>query len=216
VANYGLNPFAKEIYVMRNKHGQVCTIVGVDGWVKIVNRVPHFDGFEQIEEWSEDRKELVCVETRIHSKTRRFPAIYRGYAKEYMSVGGFVKDAMPWHMLRLFSLRHACRLFTPIGGSVVTEEEARWMERFDPTPKTRGVAEIESSLLGDVVKETEATMAQEESEEPPPAGPTIDDAFAHCTDAPAVLETSYDITGKWPAAEVDAAANRALERIKNQ
>src|SRR5712671_2244197 len=39
VANeYHLNPFTREIYAFRNKAGGITPIVGIDGWVRIVER----------------------------------------------------------------------------------------------------------------------------------------------------------------------------------
>ena len=133
IARFGLDPIAREVYVTRTSKGLV-TIIGIDGWIKVLNRTEGYDGFEQSEEWDEAGN-LKCVETRIYTKERSRPTTYRGYAKEYARMAGVVAQNMPWHMLRLFSLRHAARLFTPIGGSVVTEEEARWMDAYAATPE---------------------------------------------------------------------------------
>ena len=133
IARFGLDPIAREVYVTRTSKGLV-TIIGIDGWIKVLNRTEGYDGFEQSEEWDEAGN-LKCVETRIYTKERSRPTTYRGYAKEYTRMAGVVAQNMPWHMLRLFSLRHAARLFTPIGGSVVTEEEARWMDAYAATPE---------------------------------------------------------------------------------
>lgn len=40
---YGLNPFTKEIYAFPDKGG-IVPVVGVDGWSRIVNEHPQFDG----------------------------------------------------------------------------------------------------------------------------------------------------------------------------
>ena len=42
-----LNPLAKHIYGFLNG-GKVCTIVSIDGWRKIANREPNYDGYEFI------------------------------------------------------------------------------------------------------------------------------------------------------------------------
>jgi len=140
IARYELDPFAREIYVTRNK-GRLMTILGVDAWVKILNRTEHYDGFDQILQESPDGS-LESVETVIYSKRRKHPAKYRAYAREYAKLGGFVAKQIPDHMLRLFSLRHAARLFVPLGGCV-TEEEAQWMAAGD-----RG--QVESTTLDDL------------------------------------------------------------------
>ncbi len=44
VANqYGLNPWTKEIYAFPDKGG-IVPVVGVDGWARIINEHPQFDG----------------------------------------------------------------------------------------------------------------------------------------------------------------------------
>jgi len=42
---YGLNPFTKEIYAFPDKGG-IVPVVGVDGWSRIINEHPQFDGLE--------------------------------------------------------------------------------------------------------------------------------------------------------------------------
>jgi hypothetical protein len=115
----------KEVYVARQK-GRLMTIVGIDGWIKILNRTEGYDGFDWEVHFDENGK-LEWVDVTIFSKIRRHPVTYRGYWSEYVKMGGFVAGQMPSHMLRLFSLRHAARLFTPLGANVITEDEARMM-----------------------------------------------------------------------------------------
>ena len=128
IARYELDPFAREIYVTRDKRGRLITIIGIDGWIRILDRTDHYDGFEQLFGYDQSGN-VDWVETRIYSKHRRHPAVYRAFAREYKKLGGYVADLIPDHMLRLFSLRHAARLFVPLGGNVLTEEEARWMQQ---------------------------------------------------------------------------------------
>jgi hypothetical protein len=108
-------------------------MIGVDGWIKILQRTEGYDGFEQVEEFAADG-EVNCIETRIFTTRFSHPTKYRAYMKEYRRISGDVAVKIPIHMLGIYSLRHAARLFTPIGASVVTEEEARWMDAYDATP----------------------------------------------------------------------------------
>src|SRR5579859_2316793 len=39
---YGLNPFLKEIYAFPAKGGGIVPIIGVDGWIRIMNSRPEF------------------------------------------------------------------------------------------------------------------------------------------------------------------------------
>jgi|HubBroStandDraft_4_1064222.scaffolds.fasta_scaffold99083_1 hypothetical protein len=170
---YGLDPAAKEIYVMRDKHGKISVIIGIDGWIKIVHRCDDYNGHETTEGWSEDGKNLEWVETKIYSKKRDRPTCYKGYAQEYAKLGGFMLGKIPWHMLKLYSFRHAARFFAPIGGSVVTEEEAKWISAYDKVDTSK--ATIEKLLtptatddvpvmMADAVDRDEATHGQETNE----------------------------------------------------
>jgi len=147
IARYRLDPIAREIYVTRDNKDRLITVIGIDGWVKILDRTEHYDGFEQDLEFAEDPKsptgqKLVAVTTTIYSKQRSHPVTYKAYAWEYANLAGFMHDKIPWHMLRLFSLRHAARLFVPLGANVVTEEEATWMMQhdIDDDPATAAMA----------------------------------------------------------------------------
>src|SRR5574343_277016 len=47
VANqYGLNPWTKEIYAFPDKNGGIVPVVGEDGWARIINEHPQFDGMD--------------------------------------------------------------------------------------------------------------------------------------------------------------------------
>lgn len=79
VANqYGLNPMTKEIYAFPNKGG-ISPIVSVDGWLKLANKHPEFDGLET-EEIREDGQ-VVAVKCAVWRKDRGRPTT----ATEYMS-----------------------------------------------------------------------------------------------------------------------------------
>ena len=132
VSRYGLDPFAREIYVTRDNKGKLMVVVGVDGWIRVLNRTPGYDGFEQ-ELVLGEGGEIKEVITRIYSKDRSHPATYRAFASDYAKLGGFMIGKIPGHMLRIFSLKHAARLFTPLG-CVVTQEEAEWMTAAPPEP----------------------------------------------------------------------------------
>lgn len=43
---YRLNPFTKEIYAFPDKGGGIVPVVGIDGWLRIINDHPQYDGME--------------------------------------------------------------------------------------------------------------------------------------------------------------------------
>jgi len=47
VANqYGLSPWTKEIYAFPDRQNGIVPVVGVDGWARIINAHPQFDGMD--------------------------------------------------------------------------------------------------------------------------------------------------------------------------
>ena len=156
VARYELDPFAREIYVTRGKKG-LMVILGIDGWIRVLDRTEHYDGFEQEEEF-EDGK-LVSVTTRIFSTKHSHPAAYTARMSEYLKLGGFVANTCPMHMLGIFSLKHAARRFVPLGGCV-TEDEARWMGQADG-PVANSLDEVTERIQGDAKLHPESFVAQQ-------------------------------------------------------
>ncbi|MER2891198.1 recombinase RecT, partial [Escherichia coli] len=43
---YNLNPFTREIYAFPDKQNGIIPVVGVDGWSRIINTHPQYDGVE--------------------------------------------------------------------------------------------------------------------------------------------------------------------------
>ncbi|NQZ49669.1 MAG: recombinase RecT [Moritella sp.] len=46
---YGLNPYERHLYIEHNDHGMLEPILRIDGWYKIANAHPDYDGFEFFE-----------------------------------------------------------------------------------------------------------------------------------------------------------------------
>lgn len=66
---YGLNPFTKEIYAFPDKGKGIVPIVGVDGWTRIMNEHPQFDGIEFVysdETMAVDEDAKPCQIGRAH------------------------------------------------------------------------------------------------------------------------------------------------------
>jgi hypothetical protein len=190
ISRYELDPIAREVYVTRNEKGQLLTIIGIDGWIKILDRTEGYDGFDQELGPPAADEQLTWVETKIYSTRRSHPAVYRAFSHEYAALGGFMAQKIPSHMLRLFSLRHAARLFTPIGGQVVTEEEARWMSLYDVEKATEPQAEPEAGVpsgspMGAAdLKERLKTRRQKKQPEPAPRAETVQPAETELVDFP--------------------------------
>lgn len=85
---YGLNPFTKEIYAFPDKQNGIIPVVGVDGWSRILNEHPEYDGlaFEYASDTVTPQGSSVeCpewVECILYRKDRTHPTRVREYLDE--------------------------------------------------------------------------------------------------------------------------------------
>lgn len=150
VANqYGLNPWTKEIYAFPDKQNGIVPVVGVDGWSRIINEHPQFDGMEfrqsdsmvtmegaknPAPEWME------CV---IYRKDRSRPITIREYLDEvyrapFKKDNGYQVDG-PWQTHTKRFMRHktmiqAARLAFGYTGIFDQDEAERIVGEKDITP----------------------------------------------------------------------------------
>ena len=89
VANqYRLNPWTKEIYAFPDKKNGIVPVVGVDGWARIINSHPQFDGIEfaysdeLVQMPSASSKAPAWIECRMFRKDRTRPVVVREYLDE--------------------------------------------------------------------------------------------------------------------------------------
>lgn len=131
VANqYGLNPWTKEIYAFPDRQNGIVPIVGVDGWARILNENPNFDGIE----FDLDDEKCTC---RIYRKDRSKPISVTEYMSECF------RDMGPWkthpkRMLRHKAMIQCARLAFGFTGIYDQDEAERIMENNPPinvTPK---------------------------------------------------------------------------------
>ena len=190
IARFDLDPIAREVYVTRDNKGRLMTIVALDGWVKILDRTDHFDGFETEMKWEDEAETRIrSVTVTIHSKTRKYPTVYEAFEKEYSQLGGFMRGKIPLHMLRIFALRHAARLFTPLGGNVMLEEEVEWINRGRPDAPMARASHEEQAAAIKARREEEAPVQSSPARsrdlsdtEPIPEQPANDPPPTHSSD----------------------------------
>lgn len=100
VANeYGLNPLLKEIYAFPAKGGGVVPMVGVDGWIRLMNNHPQFDGIE-FEYTNDEKGNTVAIEAIISRRDRTKPIKVMEYMDECKGNTG------PWQKSPRRMLRH--------------------------------------------------------------------------------------------------------------
>jgi phage recombination protein Bet len=134
---YGLNPMTKELYAFPAKGGGIQPIVSIDGWSRIINDHPMFDGmdFEDVREGDD----LIAVTCRMHRKDRSRSI----EATEYMSECRRSTDVWktwPRRMLRHKAMIQCARYAFGFSGIVDPDECERQMTVRDVTPAAPNLA----------------------------------------------------------------------------
>jgi phage recombination protein Bet len=117
---YQLNPLLKEMYAFPKKGGGITPMVGIDGWLKIANRQPNFDGMN-VEVYG-DGKTPTHATCEIYLKDRAHPVKVTEYFEECK------RNTDPWtqmprRMMRNKAIIQAIRVAFGIGG-IHDEDEA--------------------------------------------------------------------------------------------
>lgn len=100
VANeFKLNPFLKQIYAFPDKSGGIIPVVGVDGWIALINSQPGLNGIEFVMEDDANGKPY-SVTAIIHVKGREYPCKVTEYLSEC------ARNTDPWNKSPRRMLRH--------------------------------------------------------------------------------------------------------------
>jgi phage recombination protein Bet len=203
VANqHGLNPWTKEIYAFPDKNNGIVPVVGVDGWARIINSHPAFDGMDFVE--AEDGSWCDCI---IHRKDRAHPVKVREYLIECK------RNTSPWgthprRMLRHKTMIQCARVAFSYSGIYDPDEAERIVEgeRLDEPPKRLGLGT--TAFLAATEPSAPASPAESSGAPPaPPSGqiPTVGDVR--------ILMDKGDYDGAADLARsFPEAARKALER----
>lgn len=96
---YDLNPVTREIYAFPKKGGGIQPIVGIDGWMNLINSHPACDGLEFKDEFNTEGA-LVSITCLIHRKDRKHPTMVTEYMAECK------RPTEPWTKWPARMLRH--------------------------------------------------------------------------------------------------------------
>lgn len=96
---YDLNPVTREIYAFPKKGGGIQPIVGIDGWMNLINSHPQCDGIEFDDQFDEKRN-LTAITCRIFRKDRNRPTMVTEYMEECK------RPTEPWQKWPARMLRH--------------------------------------------------------------------------------------------------------------
>lgn len=151
VANqYGLNPWTKEIYAFPDKNNGIVPVVGVDGWSRIINEHPQFDGID----FEQSESECTCI---IYRKDRSHPIRITEYKNECSRNTG-PWQSHPKRMLRHKALIQCARIAFGYTGIYDQDEAERIVE---------GTDHISSTSSGTVIDGSTGEVLQAHRELPP-------------------------------------------------
>jgi len=132
---YGLNPFTKELYAFPDSRNGIVPVVSVDGWARIINSHPQFDGMD----FQQDEQACTCI---IYRKDRSHPIKVTEYMAECR------RGTQPWQshprrMLRHKALIQCARIAFSFSGIYDEDEAERIVERdITPAPAERAAIEM--------------------------------------------------------------------------
>lgn len=123
---YELNPLTREIYAFVSKRtGQLQIIVGVDGWMSLINRNPEFDGME-FEDIFDSNNKLTAITCRMYRKDRARPTEVTEYMSECL------RDTEQWKQWPARMLRHKtaiqCARYAFAISGIMDPDEAERMD----------------------------------------------------------------------------------------
>lgn len=130
---YNLNPWTKEIYAFPDRNHGIVPVVGVDGWSRIINSHPQFDGMDFAEGELNEKKVPEWIECRMYRKDRSHPTAVKEFFAEV------ARDVGPWkthprRMLRHKAMIQCARLAFGFVGIFDEDEGERIKEAIDVTP----------------------------------------------------------------------------------
>lgn len=133
--HHNLNPITREIFAMKKQGGGIIPVVSIDGWVRMTNEHPAFDGME----FAATEEEVTC---KIYRKDRSRPIAVTEYLAECRRQTQPWKE-MPRRMLRHKAMIQCARYAFGFAGIYDPDEAERFAEpltRQAPRPPAPSVA----------------------------------------------------------------------------
>lgn len=157
---HGLNPLTKEIYAFPAKSGGIVPIVGIDGWYKLANGHPLYDGIQYHDE-VDSQGLVISITARVYRKDRAHPIEATEYMRECH------RSTEPWRQWPRRMLRHkatiqALRAAFGFAGIYDPDEAERIVEAH----AVERVVETSAANLGELTERLEADRALPAKEEP--------------------------------------------------
>lgn len=142
-AEYNLNPWTKEIFAFPHQGG-IIPVIGVDGWIRIMNTHPQFMSQTFRYPASENAEIPAWIECVISRKDRGDACVVREYFDECKRGTG-PWQSHPRRMLRHKALIQCIRIAFGFAGVYDQDEAERILDAIDVTPTApRAKAETEA------------------------------------------------------------------------
>jgi len=155
-AKYDLNPMVKECAAFISG-GKLQVVLMIDGWYRIVNRQPNFDGVE-FDDHIDDKGALTAITCKMYIKGRSRPVVVTEYMAECRDGKSSVWQKWPARMLRHKAYIQCARMTFGISDMIDNDEASRITQgERDVTPQ-RTAATVDYAAI-------EAAMAKCESHE---------------------------------------------------
>lgn len=208
---YGLNPLTKEIYAFPAKGGGIVPVVSIDGWLRMMNDHPQFDGIDYEFEHDEQGKLISCTSI-IFRKDRAHPTRVTEYLAECR------RNTEPWKMERRM-LRHKATIQgarVAFGFSGITDEDEAaatpGLER-DVTPKAARAVPLDPFAA---LPEPEQTPVIEAAADPMDDAALLDllDIVNEAPDAATINKLIESVKTGFDGAKLDIAKRAINNRAK--
>lgn len=139
VANeYNLNPLTKEIYAFPSRGG-IQPIVSIDGWMRIINRQPEFDGME-FKDTLDQNGNIISITCKIYNKGRTKPTEVTEYMNEC------TRNTDTWKQWPNRMLRHKaaiqCARYAFGFSGIMDEDEYQRMQSVTEKKQERAEKEV--------------------------------------------------------------------------
>ena len=130
--HYRLNPLLRLIYAFPAKSGGIVPVVGIDGWLSIINDHPQYDGMT-VDVAVDGDGIPVSATCAIYRKDRTHPTVVTEYYDECR------RETEPWKMMPARMLRHkaiiqCARIAFALGGIFDEDEGREAAEAAPPEP----------------------------------------------------------------------------------
>jgi phage recombination protein Bet len=211
---YGLNPLTKEIYAFPAKGGGIVPVVSIDGWIRMMNDHPQFDGIDYEFEHSDDGKLIACTSV-IYRKDRSKPVRVTEYMVECR------RNTEPWKMEHRM-LRHKATIQgarVAFGFSGITDEDEAaatpgLANARDVTPKVARAVPLDPFTQQPAIEQQSPVVdATVEPAAEAPAPIEDDPVLLDLLDLIAVANTADSLTSyAAQCSEIANEANRAVAK----